>query len=171
MTQMNFTHIYHADWGSTPAKRWLAMASLGSDGRYNAYSPHQIGDLTKMIPNVWQQIGTDGCALFGFDFPIGIPESYARLAGITDFKRFLASMNDATGSDFHTLARTPSEISIGRPFYPYAPGNTQQGHLLSALGLDKIDELRRECEKQQVQRRAAVRCSGPSERIRLAEAH
>jgi hypothetical protein len=48
-----------------------------------------------------------------------------------------------------------SDISIQRPFYPFAPGNKRHAHLLNALGLDSIDDLRRECEKQQPGRRAA----------------
>ena len=48
-----------------------------------------------------------------------------------------------------------SEISVQRPFYPFAPGQKRQAHLLSALGVDSIDDLRRECEKQQPGRRAA----------------
>jgi hypothetical protein len=149
------THIFHADWGTDPSKRWLARAQLGSDGSYIAEAPRPVGDDAELIPSIRNGIGSRGCALVGFDFPIGIPASYARLAGITDFKSFLRGLGDGKWADFHTVARIPSEISVQRPFYPFAPGNTRQAHLLSALGLNNIEELRRECEKQQPGRRAA----------------
>ena len=44
------------------------------------------------------------------------------------------------------MARSADEISIGRPFYPYAPGQKKQEHLTTALGIP-IDQLRRHCEK------------------------
>jgi hypothetical protein len=149
------THIFHADWGSAPNKRWLARAKLGSHGRFTAEAPRPVGDHTELIPSIRDDIGSRGCALVGFDFPIGIPASYARLAGITGFKSFLRGLGDGKWADFHTVARIPSEISVQRPFYPFAPGNTRQAHLLSALGLNSIEELRRECEKRQPGRRAA----------------
>jgi len=152
---MNPTYIHHADWGTAANKRWLAKATLGADARYTAYAPTLVRDHEKLIPSLREEIGKNDCALVGFDFPIGIPASYARLAGITEFRSFLRGIGDGKWADFHTVARTPSEISIQRPFYPFAPGNTRQAHLLSALGLNSIEELRRECEKQQPGRRAA----------------
>ena len=44
------------------------------------------------------------------------------------------------------FARTPSEISKYRPFYPHKPGGRKQRHLLDALKSANINELRRECE-------------------------
>jgi hypothetical protein len=152
---MQPTHIFHADWGTDPSKRWLARAQLGSHGSYAARAPRPVGDHTELIPSIREDIGSRGCALVGFDFPIGIPASYARLAGVTEFKSFLRELGDGEWADFHSLARKASEISIQRPFYPLAPGNTRQAHLLSALGVDRINNLRRECEKRQTGRRAA----------------
>src|SRR6266700_6308843 len=149
------THIYHADWGTAPQKRWLARAALGVDGCYVAHAPNRIENHADFLPSIREQIGVEVCALVGFDFPIGIPASYACLAGVTDFKTFLLGLGDGVWADFYRVARTPSEISIQRPSYPFAPGNTRQAHLLTALGLETIDRLRRECEKQQPGRRAA----------------
>ena len=149
------THIYHADWGTDSRKRWLSRAQLRSDGSYIAEAPRPVGDHTGLIPSIRNDIGSKGCALVGFDFPIGIPASYARLAGTTDFKSFLQGLSKGGWPNFHVVARTASEISIQRPFYPFAPGQKRQAHLLSALGVDSIEDLRRECEKQQPGRRAA----------------
>lgn len=152
---MLLTHIYHADWGAVPKKRWLARAACGEDGRYTAHDPNPIENHTDLIPSVRSQIDGESCALVGFDFPIGIPASYARLAGITDFNSFLRELGNGEWADFYSVARVPSEISVHRPFYPFAPGGEKQSHLLNAFGLDATDDLRRECEKQQASRRAA----------------
>jgi hypothetical protein len=93
--------------------------------------------------------------LVGFDFPIGIPAAYARLAGVTEFKSFLRELGDGSWADFYNVATVPSEISLRRPFYPFRPGGKRQVHLLNALGVHSIDELRRECEREQPGRRAA----------------
>jgi hypothetical protein len=123
---MQPTYLLHADWGTAPNKRWLARAELGADGHYIAHAPTPIIDHQNLIPSIRTEIGNDACALIGFDFPIGIPASYVRLAGATDFKSFLRGLRDGTWADFHTVARMPSEISIQRPFYPFAPGNKRQ---------------------------------------------
>lgn len=149
------THICHADWGSASNKRWLARAVLGANGRYTAYSPNRVENHTDLIPSVRRQIGGEGCALVGFDFPIGIPVAYAQLAGVTEFKSFLRELGDREWADFYNVAGIPSEISAHRPFYPIAPGKARQAHLLSALGLGSVNELRRECEKWHDGRRSA----------------
>lgn len=149
------TNICHADWGTAPNKRWLARAELGSDGHYIASAPRHVENHVDLIPSIQRQIGGERCVLVGFDFPIGIPVLYARLSGVTDFKSFLLGLGNGTWADFYEVAPTPSEISIQRPFYPLAPGNSRQGHLLSALGLNSLDDLRRDCEKRQAGRRAA----------------
>jgi hypothetical protein len=147
--------IYHADWGTAPNKRWLARAELGSNGRYTAHHPNRIENHADLIPSIQMRVKGDECALVGFDFPIGIPASYARLAGTTDFKSFLTKLGNPEWADFYSVAQTPSEITVYRPFYPFAPGHARQAHLLSAFGLADIDDLRRECEKHQAGRRAA----------------
>jgi hypothetical protein len=152
---MHPTHIFHADWGTAANKRWLASASLGSDGRFISHAPTRIENHTDLIPRIRREIGDDGCALVGFDFPIGIPAAYARLAEVVEFKRFLRKLDQEARPDFYSVATTQSEISVRRPFYPFSPGGKKQAHLLKALGLRDSNDLRRECEKKQVGRRAA----------------
>jgi hypothetical protein len=149
------SHIYHADWGTAANKRWLAQTTLGADGRYTAHAPALIEDHADLIPSIRRQIDDGGSALVGFDFPIGIPASYAQLAGVSAFKPFLRELGNGEWADFYNVATVRSEISIRRPFYPYSPGGKRQAHLLGALGLNEIDDLRRECEKKQPGRRAA----------------
>ena len=85
------TVVYHADWGSEEEKRWCARATLGKDGRYTAYAPEQVGDLDSLIGQLRREAGETGCALAGFDFPIGVPEFYAKRAGIVSFRTLLCS--------------------------------------------------------------------------------
>jgi hypothetical protein len=149
------SHIYHADWGTAADKRWLARATRGADDRYTAHAPALIQNHIDLIPSIRRQIDDGGCALAGFDFPIGIPTSYARLAGVMAFKPFLRELGKGEWADFYNVAIVRSEISVRRPFYPFSPGGKRQAHLLEALGLNEIDDLRRECEKRQPGRRAA----------------
>ena len=93
--------------------------------------------------------------MVGFDFPIGIPAAYACLAGVTEFKSFLRELGDGSWAYFYSVATVPTEISLRRPFYPFRPGGTRQVHLLNALAVHSIDELRRKCEREQPGRRAA----------------
>jgi hypothetical protein len=149
------THIYHADWGTAASKRWLAQATLDADDRYTAHAPALIEDNVDLIPSIRKQLDDGGCALVGFDFPIGIPASYSVQAGVSAFKQFLREAGKGEWANFYNVATVRSEISIRRPFYPYSPGGKRQAHLLGALGMKEIDDLRRECEKKQQGRRAA----------------
>jgi len=146
------TQIYHADWGTGPKKRWLARAILGSD--CTAFAPRPITNHTELISSIRRNLPEQGCALIGFDFPIGVPEKYARSAGIRDFKTFLQGPGTEVWSKFYEPARNISEISVHRPFYPFKPGGTTHSHLTTGLGVRHIDELRRECERKQAARRA-----------------
>jgi len=107
------------------------------------------------MTSIRTDIGSKGCALVGFDFPIGVPERYASAAGVEEFKSFLLELGTGAWADFFTVSRTSSEISMHRPFYPFKPGGTKQSHLLAALGLQDIGDLRRQCERKQNRRRAA----------------
>ena len=74
---------------------------------------------------------------------------------VSAFKPFLRELGKGKWADFYSVATVRSEISLRRPFYPFSPGGKRQAHLLEALGLNEIDDLRRECEKKQPGRRAA----------------
>ena len=152
---MKPTDIFHADWGTAANKRWFSRATLGADGRYTAHVPTHVGDPSCLISLIRNEIRDDGVVLVGFDFPIGIPTDYARLAGVTEFKTFLRELGNGAWADFYSVATVRSEISVRRPFYPFSPGGKKQAHLLNALAVQSIDELRRECEREQPRRRSA----------------
>ena len=98
------TVVYHADWGSKEEKRWCAKATLGADGHYTAFAPKLVDKLGSLIGQLRTEAGETGCALAGFDFPIGVPESYAKRARIATPRRVLplSSSNVSAG----TLSRT-----------------------------------------------------------------
>jgi hypothetical protein len=148
------TVVYHADWGTDPKKRWLCNAVLESD-HYRAQAPTLVGDHLGFMNRVKDEIGETGTGVVGFDFPIGIPARYAALLGTKEFKPFLLQLGGGDLVDFYRISATSSEVSKYRPFYPYRPGGTKHIHLLSALGLICIDDLRRKCDLANGSRRAA----------------
>jgi len=93
--------------------------------------------------------------MVGFDFPIGIPASYARLVGAAEFKPFLSQLGHGKLTDFYRVCSDASAITKNRPFYPYKPGGTKQKHLLAALQVAHINDLRRKCELGRDGRKAA----------------
>jgi len=145
----------HADWSTSPGKRWLARAHLTAGGRYHAYAPEPVGEPGDLLPRLRAQAGESVAILVGFDFPIGLPISYARQAGIEDFLMILPQLGKNQWSQFYEPAISITEIGIHRPFYPSRPGNARQQHLAGRLGVPSIDNLRRQCERAHTNRRAA----------------
>jgi hypothetical protein len=107
----------------------------------------------------WQAfcVGAIGNAvtLAGFDFPIGLPQTYANRAGVESFMGLLPHLGKGEWSDFFEVATTKDEITLRRPFYPHAPGGKRQADLLTGLGVATIDDLRRVCERKTASRQAA----------------
>ncbi len=147
--------LVHADWSKHPGKRLVARAWLGEDGIYTLFPPQAIGNLSAFLPGIKGELPAQGWALLGFDFPIGLPQAYARQAGITDFLSQLPELGQGEWADFFDPAETSQEIRLTRPFYPARPGRARRGHLVSALGLETFEDLYRECERRQPGRRAA----------------
>ena len=145
--------LVHADWGSDAKKRWMCLAHR-SGSSFVVEAPELVGDLDSF----WSRLRdrSDGTGLLvGFDFPIGLPSSFATLAGIQQFKPALLDFGSGSWSDFYTLAELPSEISIHRPFYPYGTVGTKQQHLLDGLGVTEMKRLLRRCELSTATRGAA----------------
>ena len=93
--------------------------------------------------------------IVGFDFPIGVPAAYAKLAGIPSFLWLLARLVDPAWASVLNVCHSADEISHRRPFYPYRPGGTKRLHLLAGLGLVDPRDLLRRCERAQTYRYAA----------------
>ena len=145
--------IAHADWGTDRRKRQVAMARLvpgtaGSGPRYLVTSLAPAPDALGQEGDLLQELrvaALPGQAMVGFDFPIGLPRAYAKAAGISSFPEFLNALGSPPWKDFGVVARHRGEITLRRPFYPYAPGGARREHLHLALGLT-ARQLRRRCE-------------------------
>lgn len=137
--------VVHADWGSSPSKRWMARAELGEDGTYAAFAPEPVGELHSFLERLLRQAG-GGAVVAGFDFPIGVPCAFAVNCCIFNFVRLLPQLGTGVWADFYRLAERPQEIATWRPFYPYRPGNAKQKHLTEGLCVDNIYQLLRQCE-------------------------
>jgi hypothetical protein len=148
--------IIHADWSNHPAKRWMSRASLNGDGSYSAEPPQPVPPLQEFLAGLEKQAKAGSNILLGFDFPIGLPLTYARLAGITDFAKVLPQFGSGAWISFYQVAESPDQIGLYRPFYPQRPGHTNQANLLKALQLQNINQLRRKCELPHPGRRAAA---------------
>ncbi len=148
------TVVCHADWGTSPHKRWIARAYLDS-GYYEARAPELVADHLTLISRSRAEAADTGSVLFGFDFPIGIPAAYASLIGVTNFKEFMMKLGAKEWREFYSVCENASEVSKYRPFYPFRPGGTSHEHLLSALMMNCTDDLRRQCELKTAERNAA----------------
>lgn len=133
----------------------MAIASISASGHTEASVPEVVGDASTLVDRLRER--ADGAVvLVGFDFPIGVPQAYASRAGIPSFLSFLHEVTTGARASFFDVARTPDEISIDRPFYPYAPAGARQYHQLQALGVAAMDDLRRVCDRPTAGRRAAA---------------
>ncbi len=142
--------VIHADWSANPRKRWMAEAVL-EDNHYTATVPKHIRDAGLFMLTLINA-SREGVVV-GFDFPIGLPLSYARKVGIDSFLAALPQFGEGEWADFYKVATKPEEISLKRPFYPAKAGGSKRSQLTSALGLD---DLRRVCDRQTVDRKAAA---------------
>lgn len=145
--------VGHADWSTSAAKRWIAMASL-RDGVYRVDAPEPVRDPETLIESRVRE-ASGGGALLGFDFPIGLPRAYARRADIGDFRSALPAFGAGRWHEFYDLAERREQIAVERPFYPARPGGTRQAHLVEGLGVASMDELLRDCERGGENRRRA----------------
>jgi hypothetical protein len=141
--------VAHADWGTDPRKRQVALAELLPDGSYliaNLGQANQLGISSGDLRTALSAgKSTSGRLLAGFDFPIGLPLPYAALVGVTTFPDFLNEIGKKPFHEFARAAATRSEITPYRPFYPQRPGGTRREHLYVGLGLQSA-EIRRLCE-------------------------
>ena len=148
--------VTHADWSKNPKKRWCSAATLDADGRYRIGAPEPVGDLSAYFTRLLSGVGADAVILNGFDFPIGLPKSYADKVGITRFRSALPRFGRGRWRDFYRPADKRSAISVTRPFYPTSPPGTRRQHLVEGLGMEDFGELYRRCEKQPGRNRAAA---------------
>lgn len=138
--------IIHADWGSDPRKRWMCVAKRVRLS-YEVNAPEPVGELETFWERITALAG-GGSAVVGFDFPIGLPRSYAHNAGVSSFVDALGRFGEGEWKQFYELSEQQSQISLQRPFYPFRPGGTMLAHLIEGLALSDGPELLRRCERK-----------------------
>lgn len=149
-----FDKLIHADWSTNPNKKWMAIASKTEHG-WSVAAPRRVpadADLNWLFDRTSQKQAT----LAGFDFPIGLPQAFAEMTGFPNFLQALSEFGNGAWKNFFSVCDLREEIEMRRPFFP-AKNRTGVRHadLLGALGLERMDELRRQCERQTAGRRAA----------------
>ena len=85
----------------------------------------------------------------GLDFPIGVPAAFGKKTGLGNFPEALAEFGKGKWREFFCVADRLEDISLSWPFYPETyPRGRRQAHLINALGVELMDDLRRECERK-----------------------
>lgn len=148
--------VAHADWGTSPGKRWLARAVLDGAGRYVAQHPEPVGEAETLLGRLRAATEDDGPVFAGFDFPIGLPAAYAARVDLDDFLAALPRLGAREWTDFYQVATCAGDITLRRPFYPQRPGGTSRAHLVAGLGLTAGDDLFRACDRAHAARHAAA---------------
>jgi hypothetical protein len=147
--------VAHCDWSISDKKRWMAVARL--DGViYELDAPVRVEVATVLIDSLRTTADIPGPLLFGFDFPIGLPYSYGCETKLESFRKAIQTFgSDGLWSRWFEVVDDKKELTIHRPFYPAKSGGRRQSHLLEALNVGSINELRRHCELSSSSRRAA----------------
>src|SRR5258706_421920 len=80
--------VVAADWSTSETKRWMVRAERTTD-EYVVYPPEPVGDHKSLIRRLRRQLPSSESLLIGFDFPIGLPATYAQKACVASFRTFL----------------------------------------------------------------------------------
>ncbi len=151
---MGVTVVAHCDWSMERKKRWMAVA-IKRGGHWHVLSPELVGDTSSLFDRLQRRAVEPGSLVIGFDFPIGLPEFYARAAGLGTFREALTLFGSGIWSDWYNVADHRDRISLHRPFYPIRPGGTARAHLFDALGISDASSILRICERATADRQAA----------------
>ena len=149
-----FDRVFHADWSCDPKKRWLASAERRGDAwKVDAPKPASSAELLILMHRCRQ----NSCrALFGFDFPIGLPITFGRQIEFEGFVHALSEFGGGSWKAFFQVADQREEISLWRPFYPNTSGRGRRhSDMFAPLGVNSMNELRREWELKTELRPAA----------------
>jgi hypothetical protein len=149
---MTFSQLISADWSTSPKKRWSVSAQRDGN-RWRISAPVQVTDVGHLLERLFDPSHK---TLAGFDFPIGMPAAYGQKTGFSGFLSALDALGSNQWKSFFDVADTQEQISIHRPFYPrVSRKGSSPSHVLTALGLPSITQLRRQCEQPTQTRQAA----------------
>src|SRR5262245_12709819 len=150
--------VIGADWSKKDGKRWMVRAELTGSDFYLISGPEPVGQLQTLLSRLKDQIGTDASILIGFDFPIGLPANYARIAGISHFPTALAQFGYGDWKNFYDISDKPN---LHQPFSPLPKLKGEKGdylnRLVTARGCKSKSELLRRGD-QRTKTRLAAEC-------------
>jgi hypothetical protein len=150
-----FDFIFHADWSCEADKRWAAAAHRNSKG-WIVSTPQPLRDNGDTLGLIYLAQRQRRRALFGFDFPIGIPRAYGTQTQFTGFDEALSQFGHGEWKHFFNVTDDPNDVSLVRPFYPSTSrAGRRHADLCGPLNVASIDELRRTCERKTPHRPAA----------------
>lgn len=157
MAKRHLPHVVvAADWSVDEKKRWMVRAELGSNKRYLVFSPEPVGEISALIARIERCLPKEGTALLGFDFPIGLPRSYAEKVGLSAWRQALRLFGSSDWNHFYELSDRPS---LRQPFFPLSKQKSGKlkTQLAETLGYRNLDELLRRCDKK-TQSRPKAEC-------------
>lgn len=157
--------IAHCDWSTGESGRRMAVA-VRAEGRTTVSATDSVGVVSDLVTRLRRRNGSQARLLIGFDFPIGVPSSYAARASIDSFRGFLGDLARGKYPSFFERAETKSQISPSRPFYPKARARGPSAKI-SRQGLVSLPSMT--CcgaANDETAGGMPVSCSGPWEETR-----
>lgn len=135
--------VIAADWSCRWDGRWLVEAER-SGNEYIISHPIPVGPPEHLVPSILQRLREGEVALLGLDFPIGLPQLYAKYRAIRSFKHWLETMPEAAWKQFATPSDEPT---LEKPFGPKRSesGVLTKAQLAERLGLT-VAGLYRRCD-------------------------
>jgi hypothetical protein len=147
--------LVSADWSTNEKKRWMVRAEL-RDSHYVIYPPEPVGDVKTLIARLLANVDENATVLVGFDFPIGLPHSYAKKAEISSFREALKKCGSEDWRRFYEISDNPS---LKQPFAPLPKRKGEKGfnrnRIADALGFKDYKSLLRRCDHKTSQRNEA----------------
>jgi hypothetical protein len=157
--------LIHADWSgnakaSDRSKKRQCVRADRTGSTYRVGAPRRIDDADAWLEGLVAEARAGAAVVVGFDFVIGLPESYARLASIASFVDFVR----VAPPSFFDLDEHVGSISLSQPFFPKnagawstvtAPKGEKLLAVAKAIGVDRVHDLLRRCEHATESRNAA----------------
>jgi len=123
----------------------MCVAEVRGDDNFTVSAPEPVGDPATLLRRLVEH--ADDQVFVGFDFPIGIPATYATNIGVASFPEFLRNLGSSAFSRFFDVVENAAEIAINRPFYPKKSNcGAKRQHLVDGLKVTEYTELLRRCE-------------------------